>query len=375
MGHINFSREDVYDTLARRLNKNPVGAPFSPTLIKILKHLYDEGEAEIGSKFPMMPSKLESLEKEIGMPKESLKKYLDEMAHKGLVADINIKDEVYFLLSPMVVGFFEYTFMRTDDKLPLQELAKLFDNYMYEKDVVEEVFGGQTKMFQSWAYEKLMPEDVETEVLSYEKASDMIRDAGGGGISKCACRHKALLLNNKKCDTPIDVCTSLGYAGKWLVSHNLARPVSADELLRILEQTEELGLVHLGDNVRKNPAYICHCCGCCCGVLRAISEAGVNSIQPSNFIPYIDREKCTGCGKCAESCHINAIEIIEEQPGDKNSRKARISEALCIGCGVCIGPCRKEAVCLVRRRDVYEPPRNKTEQLMRIAMEKGKFPG
>lgn len=374
MGHINFSREDVYDRLAHRLNKNPVGAPFHPTLIKILKHLYDEKEAEIGTKFPLMPGTLENLQKEIAMPREELKKHLDEMADRGLVADINMKGEVYYLLSPIVVGFFEYTFMRTDDRLPLKELAELFDKYMHDRDVAEEIFGAETKMFQAWAYEKLMPGDVETEVLDYEKASEMIRDAGGGGISPCACRRKAAFLDNKKCDIPIEVCTSIGYAGEWLVSHNLARPATADELLRILEQTEEMGLVHLGDNVRKNPAYICHCCGCCCGVLRAITEKGVSSIQPSNFIPHVNSGKCNGCGKCAERCHIDAIEIVEETPGDKKSRKARLKEELCIGCGVCIDACREEAIFLVRRTETVEPPRNKTEQLMRIAMEKGRIP-
>lgn len=373
MGHLHIPKEDVYMALARRLDKNPVGAPLKPVLIKILKHLYREKDADLGSRFPLMPSTLEDLGKSISMPKEELKKNLDEMADRGLVADVRIRDAVYYLLSPVVVGFFEYTFMRTDDRLPLKELARLFENYFENRDVVEEIFGAETKMFHTLAYEKFMPPEVETEVLSYEKASEIIRDAGGGGLSPCSCRHKALHLGNE-CDYPLDVCTSVGYAGDWLVSHNLAKPASADELLRVLEQTEKLGMVHLGDNVQKNPAYICHCCGCCCGVLRAIKEAGVNSIQPSNFCLAIDSEKCKGCGRCAESCHIDAIEITEEIPGDKKSRRARLKEQLCIGCGVCIDNCRKDALSLRRSKALSVPPRNKTEQLMRIAMEKGKLP-
>ncbi len=373
MGHLNHSVNDAYDKLVQRIQKNPIGAPVSPTLFKILKILYNEREAEIGSKFPMLPSTIEQVEANIDMPREQLIKHLDEMADRGLVADIDIKGTVYYLLSPIVVGFFEYTLMRTDDRLPLKELSALFEQYFHEKGVPEEIFGSDTKMFQTWAYEKLMPGDVETEVLNYEKASEMIRDSGGGGISPCACRRKASLLEHKSCDHPIDVCTSLGYAGRWLISHNLARPATADELLRILDDTEKRGLVHLADNVRKNPAYICHCCGCCCGVLRSITEAGVFSIQPSNFIAVIDNEKCNGCGVCSKKCHINAIDIVEEIPGDKKSRKAVLNSDLCIGCGVCVEPCKKDAIVFLRREDIYEPPKNKTEQMMRIAIERGRI--
>ena len=40
-------------------------------------------------------------------------------------------------------------------------------------------------------YEKLIPAVVETEVLDYERASEVIRRSGGGAISLCSCRHKA----------------------------------------------------------------------------------------------------------------------------------------------------------------------------------------
>ncbi len=371
MGHLNHSKNDVYHELAHRLEKNPAGAPLTPTLIQILKHLYGEREAEIGSKFPLMPCTFEDLQKNTELPAETLQDNLQEMSNRGLVIEFTQNETTYYLLSPMVVGFFEYTFMRSNEHLPMQELASLFEQYLNEEGVPEEVFGGETKMFKARAYERLMPHEVETEVLNYEKASEMIRDAGGGALSLCSCRHKATLLG-KNCDTPLEVCTSIGYAAEWLIARDLARPAGVDELLRVLEHTEELGLVHLGDNVRKNPAYICHCCSCCCGVLRAINEAGVNSVQPSNFIPYFDKEKCNGCGKCAERCPVDAIEIVEEVPGDKKSKQATLQEDRCLGCGVCIDGCRQDAVWLSQRKDIYVPPKNKTEQLFRIAMEKGK---
>lgn len=71
-----------------------------------------------------------------------------------------------------------------------------------------------------------MPGDVETEILTYEKASDMIRDAGGGSLTMCYCRHQAQHLG-RNCIAPIeDVCTSLGGAAEWLIRRGFARPAS-----------------------------------------------------------------------------------------------------------------------------------------------------
>lgn len=374
MGHLGMAKGEVYRALAERLDKNPVGAVINDTLMKILYILYSDTEAEIGSHFPMLPVTAEKLAGQLSMDQEQLVGHLNNMADKGLVIDTPRKGTVYYMLSPLVIGFFEYTFMRVTDKLPMQELAELFNTYHHAPGVAETFFqAAETKMFQTWAYEDVLPTEVETEVLDYEKASAMIRDSGGGSLTMCYCRHQARHMGTA-CDAPVeDVCTSLGRASEWLVRRGFARPATMDELLRVLERTQELGLVHLGDNVQKNPAYICHCCGCCCGALGAINKHDVMSVQPSNYIPLVEMEKCAGCGKCQQRCQINAIQLVEQTPGDKKSKRAIIREDRCIGCGVCIAGCKKEAITLVRRKTLYVPPVNKKDQMTKIALESGKI--
>ncbi len=373
MGHLHFEKNDVYQALAERLQQNPVGAPWSSTLLKILRYLYSRTQAQLGSEFPGMFATKEDIEKCSQLSKDEVERALQDMLEKGLVADAEFRGRRYYMLSPMVVGFFEYTFMRSPTDLPLHELAPLFESYLQEPGVAEEIFGGETKMFQAWAYENHMPPEVETEVLDYEKASYMIRESGGGALSMCSCRHKAWHLG-KSCDAPLEeVCTSLGKAAQWLIERGFARPAGVEELLRVLEATEEQGLVHLGDNVKKNPAYLCHCCGCCCGVLRAIKERGVSSVHPSNFLPRVEKENCRGCGKCAQNCPVEAVQVMEEIPGDRNSKKAVIREDICLGCGACMNECRDSALSLERRQQIQVPPKNKMEQMVRIAKEKGKI--
>ncbi len=373
MGHLTLAKNEVYQALAQRLDKNPVGAPLNPTLMEILYILYSETQAMIGSMFPMGMASLDQLAALTGLNAIELEEHLNSMADKGLVIDFSRNGVSYYMLSPLVVGFFEYTFMRVNHALPMLELAQLFHAYHNEPGVVQEFFGSSTKFFQTMAYENFMPEDVETEILSYEKASQIIRDSGGGSLTMCYCRHQAAHLGTKKCDAPIDdVCTSLGNASEWLIKRGFARPASVDELLRVLDKTEQLGLVHMADNVQRNPAYICHCCGCCCGVLKAAKEHRFLTTQPSNFIPQINEDLCNGCGTCVKNCHIEAIQVTERVPGDKKSRKATVIADLCLGCGVCVKSCKQNALTLVQRKTIYIPPMNKKEQMLRIALDKGK---
>lgn len=372
MGHLGIEKEKVLQALAKRLHSNPVGAPMNETLMQILSIMYTEKEAQIGSRFPAGFTTADKLAQLTGIREEEIIQHLESMAAKGLVLDIPRQDKTLYLLSPLVVGFFEYTFMRTTGTLPLKELAELFEQYHQSEGVVEEFFGAETKMFQTWAYESVMPEDIETEVLTYEKASEMIRDAGGGSLTMCYCRHQAWH-RGAACEAPVnDVCMSLGSASEWLVRRGFARPASLDELLRVLEQTEELGLMHLADNVQKKPAYLCHCCGCCCGLLRSINEHDTASVHPSNFIPAISAA-CNGCGNCVSRCHVHAIELVEGTPGDPKSKRAHLLSDRCLGCGACIKSCRKAALHLIRRREIYIPPKDKKEQMINIAREKGKI--
>lgn len=368
MGHLHHDKDQVYRVLAERLNRNPVGAPVNETLMAILHRLYTESEAMVGSKFPLVPMTLEQIVGITGIKEDELKTILDGMANKGLVLDIPRKGTFYYMLAPMVVGFFEYTFMRAQDDVNLKDLAELFQNYFHNKEVRDELAGDNTKMMRTLVYESLIPIAVETEVLTYERASEIIRHSGGGALSICPCRHKASHLG-KSCGAPLEVCTSLGTAAEWIIRRGMGKPATVDKLLRVLDETEKLGLVHNCDNVLNKPAYICHCCGCCCVIMTGINEAKKYATHPSNFIPELEKESCTGCGTCADSCHIGAITMQGHAGG---AEVPTVSKEICIGCGVCASACPGGSLTMSRRPVLHVPPDSAREKFLRIAREKGR---
>ena len=61
------------------------------------------------------------------------------------------------------------------------------------------------------------------------------------------------------------------------------------------------------------------------------------------------QEKCTGCGNCAKTCPLGAIEIITSTNLVENKyavEKYQVDTGYCIQCGLCIEACPYEALYL-----------------------------
>jgi MinD superfamily P-loop ATPase len=116
--------------------------------------------------------------------------------------------------------------------------------------------------------------------------------------------------------------------------------------------------------VKDGVFYICNCCPCCCGILRGVTEFGIqNSAAYSGFVSEVDRDLCTGCETCLERCHFKAVAIEDDV--------ARIDPERCAGCGLCVPTCPSEAIHMKRREDVEDIPENKKEWYRERAEKRG----
>jgi ferredoxin len=369
MGHLS-GRYGVYGNLQKRLDRFMIGAPASREIFAILELLYTRQEAFVAARMPIKFSTLSRISKLTGINMEELLPILEGMAGKGLVMDFTRKGRTYYMLSPTLLGFFEFTFMRVNRDVPQKELAGLMWNYVHEnRDVARSILSGETPLGRALVYEDAVDERDRSQILTYDVASGLIGEAKKIAVGLCYCRHIRGHVKDP-CKYPMDVCTALNAGASYLIRRGFMREVSKEEALDIFARTKEAGLVYAADNVKNRPAFVCHCCGCCCAILGALKKLQLtNAVATSSYIAEIDEKTCTGCGLCAKKCQVDLI-TLHEEGGVKH---AKVIEDLCLGCGVCFDACRNGALKIRGRKERVLTPESTMEKYLMIAIEQGKL--
>lgn len=360
----------VYGRLQKRLDRFPIGAPPAPALFEILKRLYTEEEAEIACRLPIRFTDIDGVSRRTGRSREALLPLLERMAEKGLVMDFPHKGKTVYILSPTLLGFFEFAFMRVREDIPQKELARYMMRYVHdEPEFVRSIFAGKVAPGRALVHEDTVdPQDLPR-VLDHERASRLIGEAKMCAVSLCFCRHAAEH-EGRSCGRPMEACTTFNAAADFLVRRGLARKIDREEAKEVFARTREAGLVHISDNVMRRPAYVCHCCGCCCGMLSAINRFRLfDAVVTSPFLASVDREHCSGCGLCAKKCPIHAIEV----QGENRDAKAVVARDVCLGCGLCRPACAGGAMRMAQREERILVPENAWQRTVIMAIEQGKF--
>ena len=373
MGHM--VAKDIYGPLGEKIDSLSVRTPQTKAFHAILRQLYTTEEAELIVAMPFGLSTLGRIARITGRGPEKLKPILTRLCDKGLVVDLDLGGKYHYMPAPFVVGFFEFTMMRTDiANEDIGKYARAFTDYMDEGEFYAANFkdGQQVAIARSLPHLEHLGDHVE--ILDYERVDQIIDETDYFSVSNCSCRHKKHHAGSKVCKVPLETCTSFGKAAQYLVRHDMGREISRSEMHDIAQRSKELKLVFSVDNVRNQPSFICHCCGCCCGILDGITKHGyANAIVSSSLVPKVIMADCNGCQKCARACHISAITLIPEPK--KTTRKRMflpvIDEDLCIGCGVCSLVCKPDAIDMQKRDQHIIHPETTFERIILQCLERG----
>jgi len=390
MGHL--VGKDVYRNLGKKIDSLNVRVPWNETFHAILKELYTTEEADIVARMPSGLSTAADLSRFLKIEPVRLQNILETLCGKGLVVDLFVNGNYYYIPSPLVVGIFEFTMMRMDTNIDIKKIARLFHQYMNDETFYAANFDksmGAMGIMRTLPYEESFPgapgDDAYVEVLDYEKATAIVENADLFSVGHCSCRHEMDHAGRRNCETPLNTCTSFGYSADYLIRNNLAAKSSKTEMLELIARSKEMGLMLNADTVKSNSQFICHCCKCCCHVLQGVTTFGYpDIIVTSSYMVQSEPEKCTGCGACARACGVEAIEMVpllkegESLPAGEDAQLSKcrwktikIDESLCVGCGICVTKCNFGALHMDKRKQRVLHPESTFEKAIIKSIQKG----
>jgi ferredoxin len=331
--------DGIYEQLAGALDRLPNGFPRTPSGVEIaiLRKIFSPEEAAAALCLSGEFEPIGAIAPRLGMTADDARSPLFGLARRGLAWYEKRDGQHCFRLAPFIVGFYEAQVTTLD-----HELAHLVEDYL--------AHGGAAGIMQPQpAIHRVMParRSVAAEwILPYDDVRRIMASARVFTASDCICRVQQEHLGHR-CGFPLNMCLSFSEVERPPRPGDITR----DEALALLERSEEIGLVHTVSNVAQGVGYVCNCCGCCCGLLRGITELGIaESVAHANYYAVIDPALCAGCGTCLERCQVHAI---HDEDG-----VSVVDRAHCIGCGLCVTGCPDDVPRLIRRPDAeaVHPP-------------------
>jgi ferredoxin len=279
--------------------------------------------------------------------------------------------------SDISVNFIKLTFnsrfilAKTCKKLP--PIARIVDKLFFEGDDIQVLPRDSIVK-----HRKLEEIEVNSEIsisqdtqLPSDVLKEMIRRSNYHFIMDfCICR-----VSTDCNDYPHDLgCLFLG-KGTKRISPKLGSIVSAEEAIEHVDKCQKAGLVHiigrnkidsvwLNTGPKEELLSICHCCPCCCLWKMAPElpeDIGKGFTSMIGVEIEYNSEHCIGCGKCLDSCFLNAIKLKDE--------KAEIDTKKCRSCGRCAEICKNNAIKILMTSEAVNRSIKRVEGLVDVESE------
>jgi Na+-translocating ferredoxin:NAD+ oxidoreductase subunit B len=352
--------QSVYQRLREQLDQYSVGYPATASgiEIKILQRLFTEEEALMYLEMTMMLESPGEVAARTGRDPAAAAELLETMAAKGLLFRQRKNDMVKYAAVAFVIGSYEFQLKNMD-----RELAEMVEQYM-EEGLLDFSPGKNILPLRTIPIQKSI--EVSHPVAPYAQAREILRTKEKIALADCICRVQQGLLD-KGCGKPREVCLSFGSHADYYVENKMARYITQEEALAVLDTCEQAGLVNQPANM-VNPGGMCNCCGDCCGVLRSLAKmARPADAVYNDYYAAVDPDVCAACETCLDRCQIGAI-TMSDHPA------AFVNPDRCIGCGLCVTTCPTGAVAMQLKPEEQrvKPPASGRKLMTKTATVRGK---
>lgn len=331
------AENDLYLQLVDMINKTDphvIGIPNTPAMLKVLSLQFTPEEVKLALQVGTAGGTLSELSAKTGIDKAKLKKQLETMAAKGTMwIDPDKEDPVYRVVGSCAPGLVE-TGAWGGIRFPYDiELIKNLHPAL--KDWARERLCPLGFPFSPvFAHPKHLPADAKPGENIFEtlKRQDFI------AVSDCPCRLSHWLAEpDNHCNHTLQACIHYGSVARWTVKYGMARQITYNEAVEIMNRCHAEGLVHSIDI----DGCICNCCKDCCPNFIGFHQFKTKTLIASPFVPRIDPDKCSACSSCVDACPVGAMQLDDV---------AQVNQEICIGCSVCVPTCDFEAIKMARRQ-------------------------
>ena len=323
--------------------------PINETLVDLLKTLINEEQLNFLLNF-RKPMNIDQIKSKIDLENSELNEMLNDLMDIGMITGIPSRNTgiMVYRLVGFLPGLLEFTLMRGETGPKQRKIAALWDKLFKEEAIItQKNYEVVMKAFKNAPpIDRVVPIECQIDppedmVIPEEDIKKIIEKYDIIGVSYCYCRHlKDLLDEPCEINAPRKNCLSFGRTAKFAIDHQFAEQISKKEATKIIEEAEELGLIHKAFHIKGDPINeelaICNCCKCCCGNLQAFYSGTSPTHTYTSYIASINESDCVGCGTCLDVCPMNSIEL--------EDTTALVNEERCFGCGVCASKCPENAI-------------------------------
>jgi Fe-S-cluster-containing hydrogenase component 2 len=329
-----------------------MGYPYSDALLELLAEMFTPREAQIALAIPndLPPLDVVSADRIISrcdLSPQTVRDALQSLVERHLIySRITADGVIGYALLQVGYGIPQTFFWGGREDSTARRMAKLVLNY-FSVPTTGKIYGGvKTK---SYKYSPVGASiDVAMQgVLPCEQIGPIVQQTTKIAVAHCPCRMSARLLGRTDCHHSLENCLKYDEMAEFVIDRGIARQISRDEAMQILEKSEREGLVHMVDNTQGQVKHTC--CGDYCWNVGIIRRRKIprDQLMAVYFIRQTELAECIGCGACADICPVDAVRMVDDLPV--------VDLDWCIGCGVCAVTCPADVIRISRRLNDFAP--------------------